>query len=125
MDVEALLTSEQKAEIVKAAILRHAEEELTGAEFHVKYDRRYASIFSATRVANEDDRPARALVEVVFSISPVNYSMDTFFQNAAREAARAIIDILNLQITAANQPRPSNEVKCPCCEATIRVVTGG
>lgn len=119
MDTEALLNSSQKAEIVKAAILRHAEGELAGPEFRVVYDRRYGSIFAASRIRNEGE----PLVKVTFSISPVKLSMDTFFQNAAREAAQAVIDILERRVTAATKPKPSQEVTCPCCQAKVRIVT--
>lgn len=117
-DLESIITREQKEEIVKSAIVKASDGELTGDEFSVRYDRRYAHIFSAVR----DPRQKDGEIEVTFSISPFSYT-ETFFQNAASEAARAVHDILNKRIDVGMQPRPSQqEVKCLCCGARSRVV---
>ena len=121
-DLEKLLSSEQKAEVVRSAIVKASDGELDGSEFSVRYDRRYAFIFEAVLTRTErEDRPD---VSLTFSISPVS-APPTFFQNSAREAARAILDILHRRITCTVKPRPSDvEIVCPCCAATVRVVGG-
>lgn len=120
MDMEALLTSQQKADVVKAAIMKYSEGTFGEGEFAVRYDRRYSHIFEAFWEPRSDG--LERLI-VVFSISPVKEEMDTFFQSAAREAARAIDDMLHCRIDAASQPRPSQEITCPCCESKVRIVT--